>query len=194
MPQRDPIKIRESNKKYYYKNKDKIKEYRVKNKERRGESFKKWNELNKDKRKEYVIKWKTDNKEQVKRYNINYHCNRRKTDALFGFQHRIRSLIRVSFKKNGYSKKSKTQVILGTDYKSFKEYLEGLWEPWMSWDNYGLYKKDTFNYGWDIDHIIPSSSAKTEEELIKLNHYTNLKPLCSKVNRHVKKDKLQPTL
>ena len=40
----------------------------------------------------------------------------------------------------------------------------------MSWDNYGL-------HGWHIDHIIPISSAKTEEELYKLFYYTNLQPL-----------------
>ena len=30
--------------------------------------------------------------------------------------------------------------------------------------------------------IIPISSAKTEEEIIKLNHYTNLQPLWSREN------------
>jgi len=56
----------------------------------------------------------------------------------------------------------------------------------MSWDNQGKY--------WDIDHIIPVSSAKTEEEIIKLNHYTNLQPLESYYNRHIKRAKLNPIL
>ena len=34
----------------------------------------------------------------------------------------------------------------------------------MNWENYGLYNGE-LNYGWDIDHIIPISSAKTEEEV-----------------------------
>lgn len=41
------------------------------------------------------------------------------------------------------------------------------------------------------DHMIPVTSAKTEEEIIKRNHYTNLQPLCSKINRDIKKDKLE---
>jgi hypothetical protein len=58
----------------------------------------------------------------------------------------------------------------------------------MTWDNYGLYNGE-LNYGWDIDHIIPLSSGKTEDDLINLNHYTNLQPLCSKINRDIKKNK-----
>jgi hypothetical protein len=57
----------------------------------------------------------------------------------------------------------------------------------MFWENYGLYNGE-LNYGWDVDHIIPLSSSESEEGIIKLNHYTNLQPLCSKVNRDIKKD------
>ena len=60
----------------------------------------------------------------------------------------------------------------------------------MTWDNKGMYNGE-LNYGWDIDHIIPISSAKTEDDLYILNHYTNLQPLCSKVNRDIKKDRYE---
>lgn len=56
----------------------------------------------------------------------------------------------------------------------------------MNWENRGLYNGE-LNYGWDIDHIIPLSSARTEEDVIRLNHYTNLQPLCSKMNRDIKR-------
>lgn len=56
----------------------------------------------------------------------------------------------------------------------------------MTWENYGKYNGE-LEYGWDIDHIIPLSSAKNEDDLLRLNHYTNLQPLCSKVNRDIKR-------
>ena len=60
----------------------------------------------------------------------------------------------------------------------------------MNWGNYGLYENNKINYGWDIDHKIPISSAKTEEDVIKLNHYSNLQPLCSRINMCIKRDRL----
>ena len=43
----------------------------------------------------------------------------------------------------------------------------------MSWENQGK---------WHLDHIIPISSAKTEEDVIRLNHYTNFQPLWAEDN------------
>lgn len=58
----------------------------------------------------------------------------------------------------------------------------------MTWENRGLYNGE-LNYGWDIDHIIPLSSGKTEEEILRLSNFINLQPLCSKINRDIKKGK-----
>ena len=43
----------------------------------------------------------------------------------------------------------------------------------MSWEN---------RNEWHVDHIIPLCSAKTQEELYNLCHYTNLQPLWVKDN------------
>lgn len=79
---------------------------------------------------------------------------------------------------------------LGCSFEEFKIYLESKFEDWMTWENYGLYNGE-LNYGWDIDHIIPSATAKTEDDIYNLSHYTNLQPLCSKINRDIKKDKIK---
>ena len=113
----------------------------------------------------------------------------RKNNPIFKISANIRSSISTSLRENNYTKKSKTTQILGCSFDEFKTYIESKFQPWMNWDNYGLYNAEP-NYGWDIDHIIPLSTAKTEEDVIRLNHYTNLQPLCSYINRVVKKDKL----
>ena len=132
---------------------------------------------------EYYIKNKKRLNEQ-KRIIANKRYNE---DEVYRFNSRIRNLIYLSFTKNGYKKQSKTHEILGCTFIEFKLHVESQWLPWMNWDNYGLYNGE-LNHGWDIDHIVPSSSALTEEDAIELNHYTNLQPLCSKTNRDIKKD------
>jgi hypothetical protein len=52
----------------------------------------------------------------------------------------------------------------------------------MNWQNHGE---------WHFDHIYPVSLAKNEEELIKLNHYTNFQPLWKKDNLE-KRNKIIP--
>ena len=114
---------------------------------------------------------------------------RLKTDKLYKLTSNIKCLIRNSIKGKGFTKKTKTYKILGCTYKEFKTHIESQWEEWMCWDNHGSYngkEKD----GWDFDHIIPLSSVNTEKEIIKLNHYTNFQPLCSHINRYVKRDLL----
>jgi hypothetical protein len=143
--------------------------------------------------------WRLENKELVKSTSRRsylkhkedrreprrtYASNRRQSDVMFALRSRISSSIKNSMRgKNG----KKSIDILGCSFEELKVYLESKFEPWMNWENRGLYNGE-LNYGWDIDHIVPSSSAKSEDDLIRLNHYTNLQPLCSKVNRDIKKD------
>ena len=42
--------------------------------------------------------------------------------------------------------------------------------------------------GFDIDHIIPTSSALNEAELLSLFNLENLSLLCPRCNRHIKRD------
>ena len=71
----------------------------------------------------------------------------------------------------------------------YNDKIQVPFEDWMNWDNYGLYNGEEC-YGWDFDHIIPLSSCECEEDVYKLNHYSNFQPLCSYLNRDVKRDNL----
>ncbi len=165
-------KLSEDNKEYYNKNKEYIKEksrlYRKNNIEK-------------------IKKYRLDNKEQLNQKRNQKRQNRLKEDIIFSLESKCRKLISETFIRSGYSKNSKTFEILGCTFEEFKKYLESKFEDWMTWDNRGLYNGE-LNYGWDIDHKIPISSAKNIEDVIKLNHYTNLQPLCSYTNRYIKRD------
>lgn len=128
-----------------------------------------------------------NNKKEINSKVVEYHRIRTQIDPLFKLKHSIRVVVSQSFKKYGYTKKSKTHKIIGCDFNDFKVHLESKFEDWMNWDNYGKYNGE-FNYGWDIDHIIPISSATSEDDVVRLNHYMNLQPLCSKINRDIKND------
>lgn len=140
-------------------------------------------------RSEYQKLYREKNKDKLQEYHNNYVSNRKKTDNIFMLREYYKGMISSCFRNFGIKKSTKTNNIIGCSYDEFVIYLESKFEPWMNWDNRGLYNGEV-NFGWDIDHIIPLSSAETEEDLIKLNHYTNLQPLCSFVNRVIKRDKL----
>ena len=127
------------------------------------------------------------NRKRMNEYHKMYNKTKRAIDPIFKLTSLIRTSIGDAFRMNGYTKKSNTYQILGCTYNEFKTHIETRFESWMNWDNHGLYNGD-LNHGWDIDHIIPLSTATNEEDIIKLNHYTNLQPLCSYTNRVIKRD------
>jgi hypothetical protein len=153
---------------YYQENKDKVKEsnnkWRLNNKEKVLEIkkiYRKNNAVN-------IKKYRDSTKEKAKEYNCIYAKKRREKDPLFKLRMNIRNLIYISIKKQGYSKKSKTFETLGCSYEEFKQHLERQFKKGMSWDNLGQ---------WHLDHIYLVSLAKDEQELIRLNHYTNFQPM-----------------
>lgn len=137
---------------------------------------------NKELKKEYDSIYREKNSEIIK---FNRRVNlpktrekvkkRRKEDPLFALSKDLRSRLCEVVRLNRLTKRSKFYKYLGCSIEKLKSYIESQFEPWMTWENRGIYNKDKPT--WNIDHIIPLSIAKTEEELYKLCHYTNLRPL-----------------
>lgn len=100
--------------------------------------------------------------------------HRRNSNPLELLKDRLRSRTYLAFKTKNYSKSSKTRELIGCNWETLKLRIESQFSDGMSWDNRSK---------WQIDHIIPLSSAKTEGELIKLCHYTNLQPLWESDNK-----------
>jgi hypothetical protein len=193
-------KYLKSKKKYYEKNKAKIQKdnknrneinkekyaiskskYYLENKEKLSKKNKEWKDKNPERNKELKKLWYEKNKHK----RIESDKLRREKDSLFKLKTAISARIRNGIKSTGFSKNFKTKEILGCTYEEFKIYIESKFKSWMNWSNYGLYNGE-LNYGWDLDHIIPLNSSKTEQDVLKLNYYTNFQPLCSKVNRDIK--------
>ena len=96
-----------------------------------------------------------------------------KTDPVFAMSQRIRSLIYIRIYSGGYTKKSRSQEILGCTWDEFKAHIERQFVKGMTWDRMGEIH---------LDHIIPMATAKSEEDVIALNHYTNIRPMWAKDN------------
>jgi hypothetical protein len=144
-------------KEYYLNNPSKIQEHNLNKKER----YKNDPELRKQ--------------DQCK--EIKYQRKRKEIDPIFKFKINIRVLIGNSFKRvinGGFEKNDKTELLLGCTLDEFIQHLQSLFTEGMTLKNHGE---------WEIDHKIPLASAKTEEEIIKLSHYTNFQPLWRFDNR-----------
>jgi len=152
----------------YSNNKDEIlkqnKDYRLKN----FEKIKKRRKIYLDKNPNLFKNWVQKNKEHRKNYINNYNSNP-KIKLKNSLRSRINELMNKKYNN------PRTLDMVGCDYEFLIKYIESKFTEGMSWDNYGY-------YGWHLDHIIPLSSAKTEEEISKLYHYTNLQPLWAKDN------------
>lgn len=162
--------------------KSRTKDFYIDNKEvileKQHQSYKDNRDVILQRKKEYA---KT-HKEQLREYHTKYVFDRRRNDDIFHFKSQIRHLINQSFRRWGIQKRGKTEDIVGCDFSTFNEYLLKTYK-----DNYGV--------EWDgkeevhVDHIIPLSTANTEEDILKLCNFKNLQLLKAKDNLD-KKDKL----
>lgn len=123
-----------------------------------------------------TLDWRDKNREKFNEYRRKYKKSKRESDPLFKLRHNLSNRTSAAFRNRSWNKNSKTQEMLGADYETAFNHIESRFKQGMSWDNFGE---------WQIDHIIPLASAKTEKELIQLCHYTNLQPLWA--NENIKK-------
>lgn len=170
---------------HYLKNKNstlkQIKFYSktLKGKKTRKNASKTWKERNPNKLKEmqykYAKKYSKKYPERIKRCRKKYRSKRLKIDPIFklscGLRHRLRSCL----KSKKWTKTNSLKQYIGCSIEELKQYLEKQFQPGMTWGNWT-------HSGWHIDHIIPLSSAKTMQQLLKLCHYTNLQPLWANDN------------
>lgn len=162
---------------------DKVKEWRKKNKERSKEAWNRFHEKNLHKIKEWNNKyarkrylrdkvkmlakakiWDKNNRQKRRNYSKKYKRERPELLLL----NRIRGkVITAAFRiKDRY----KYNELISCSSAQLRVHIESQFKPGMSWRNHGL---------WHIDHIRPFSlfDMNCEKEVKAANHYTNLQPL-----------------
>jgi len=112
-----------------------------------------------------------------KKKHASYQKKMRDNNPILKLRNNVSKRINGYLKDKGYSKKSKTYQMIQCNYEELLNHLN---------NNPYNFKYEDGEY--DIDHIVPLSSAKSEEEIYKLCHFSNLQLLPSYYNRYVKKD------
>jgi hypothetical protein len=130
--------------------------------------------------KDKLVKFYENNPQKRKQYRENYKVRkqeqrkeRRISDPVFNIINRVRCRLWKYLKNHKITKSNKTFEIVGCSPEELKSHLEKQFKNGMTWENRG---------DWHIDHIVPLSSAKSEDDIYKLCHYTNLQPLWSYEN------------
>jgi len=173
------ICIKEYAQHYRANNQDKIKAWNEAHKEGKVIYNKHYKIHNREKYRELDRKWRAANKEKVresskktrakhgKRY-IKCYIERRRNSPQLRIANSLRGRVREALK--GTRKTARTFELLGCDIQMFLEHLENLFQPGMTFSNYG---------DWHIDHIKPCASFDLTDPAQQQScfHYTNLQPL-----------------
>lgn len=126
-------------------------------------------ESNRDEKIEYACRYQRENLSKI----VKARSERAKIDPVYALKERVRGLIKECIKKSGSEKSSRTSEILGCSTVEFKDHIEKQFTVGMGWHNMGE---------WHIDHILPISLAMTDQDVIDLNHFTNLRPMWAAEN------------
>jgi hypothetical protein len=185
----------------YYKKREeniaRVKARSEKTKESKAEYDKQYREQNKLRIAEYKRQWAIDNPKKVFQKQKEYRENNSEKLSIKKSQYAKNNRPKINKRQSAYTKyrcdtdplyklikntrtmvsrymlgeKSKrTQEIVGCSFEELKIYIENQFTEGMSWDNYGI-------DGWHVDHIKPLAVANSQEEIILLNHHSNLQPL-----------------
>ena len=158
------------------------KKYWQENKHRLADERKQYRDAHKEDMKIYHKKHYQEHKKEIRAYMSKYKKEKMKNDSVYRYKEKIGHFVRCGFYRKGFQKPDTTENIVGCTAEELRAYL-----------NETFYKNYGYEYdGTDkvhIDHIIPLATAKTQEDVTKLFHYTNLQLLKAEHNQ-MKSDRL----
>lgn len=124
----------------------------------------------------YALKakeWVSKNPEKRAAILRAYKLRAREEKPWYAMSVRVRARIRQCLINRGYKKKNTTESILGCTSSEFISHIEKQFTKGMSWDRISEIH---------VDHIVPLATARSEEEVLALCHFTNLRPIWAKDN------------
>lgn len=180
----DPVrseKKKEWYRQHYINNKEKIdqhqREYYKNNKSKKNAATKEYYKNNREKCRIFIKAHKIKYKDRLSKLAYLSHKRRYENDPMYKLKWTLRRRVKDFFKSKNQRKSDLTFNLVGADIVTVKKHIERQFKKGMSWQNHG------HGVGkWHLDHIIPLASAKNEEDVVKLFHYTNLQPLWSEEN------------
>jgi hypothetical protein len=158
----EPDALRAKDAEYYAANRGAIKE-----------RSRAWGQSNRQRKAAANREWNKANPDQARRHQRAYEKRKRESDPVHAMKERIGAAIRQSLIKGGYTKKNRVHDIIGCTFADFAKHIERQFAKGMTWAN---------RSEWHLDHIIPISSAQSEADVIRLHHFTNLRPLWAHEN------------
>lgn len=137
--------------------------------------------------------YRLNNKEEIKERRRRRAKSQRKNNPLFRLKENISRRIRQVLKRNNFAKNGDSFLkYVSYTVQELKDHIEKQFEPWMNWNNQGVYNKnkwidgDSSTWTWQLDHIVPHSKFKyismDSVEFKKCWALENLRPLSAKVN------------
>ena len=160
-----------------YNKTDKQKEYRNtdKNKEYQRKYQKEYRKTHKEDSREYYKEYtKTDKHKKKRNKRL-----KKKRDANPKFRLDGIMATAISTALNGKKAGRRWEKLVGYTIEDLMQHLESNFEPWMNWDNYGVYEEGKLK--WHIDHIKPKSlfnyTYPEDKEFKECWALKNLQPL-----------------
>ena len=172
------------NKEYQQAHLDKFREYNKRYREKMSEGQKLKQKIRENRYLESAKKdpqyyerrrrWSRESARRTRTHHTAYEQYRKLYDAEFKLKRQIRNSVRQAFLRRSSSKRCHTEEIVGCTIQELYEHLCRTFE-----DRYGVaYQGQQVH----IDHIIPLSLAETKDEIITLNHWSNLQLLTPEDN------------
>lgn len=129
-------------------------------------------------------KWVLENPEKRRTISRAYKQKKRMGSTAYVLATRLSARIRSILLDLKITKRKKSIDFLGCSVAEFRDYFQSKFVGGMSWERISEIH---------IDHVIPISTAKTEEDVIRLSHYTNLQPLWA-IDNLKKGSKISPEM